>query len=384
MGSYDREDVPVLSRHPLRSRSETSCPTPAVAPSPPVRDPTQRPSLDARAVLGLQRSIGNAAVAQLLRPRMVQRCGGTVHPGCSCAETAGEEGAVAKGKGEPVGDEQIKTKVDSPASGEAASGTVSSAPAVERISGVPVVFETVYGASEDLAQDSAKMRVCSAAGAAVPTTFPLARSTGAQRGAMGACTWGITSPDNLKVRTTTCEDGAGNWTLRVLSVLSRVRTFSRLLAGQREPTVASSRRTTFCTQVHELDVLGVCPGAWYMLAAVKAHERVHVDEWKSSFPTDWPAVQTIIEGLTVPKSGATAGRAAATAALRSSVAFTNALRTGNGVGFPTFWAIPDPNANTDAAERAIVDPRITAICNKAQTKGWSPGICAECIARGII
>jgi hypothetical protein len=38
------------------------------------------------AVLALQRLAGNAAVAGAVRPATVQRCGGEVHPGCSCAE----------------------------------------------------------------------------------------------------------------------------------------------------------------------------------------------------------------------------------------------------------------------------------------------------------
>jgi hypothetical protein len=200
---------------------------------------------------------------------------------------------------------------------------------------------------------------------------------------MGSCTWGITVPDHLVVTTKTCEDGLGNWTLRVMGVRAGVRTFSRLLAGVTKPTVASSNAANFCTRAHELDVLGVCPGTVYMLAAVKAHERVHIQEWKTSFPTDWPAVKAAIEGLTVPTSGATATQRAATAALRAQPGFTNAMRP-DATNFPTFWGIADPNANTDAAERAIVDPRITAICNRAKSRGFGPGACAECSARGIV
>lgn len=41
----------------------------------------------ARAVLGMQAELGNAAVARMLR---VQRCGGQVHAGCGCAGGAGQ------------------------------------------------------------------------------------------------------------------------------------------------------------------------------------------------------------------------------------------------------------------------------------------------------
>ena len=121
-----------------------------------------------------------------------------------------------------------------------------------------------------------------------------------------------------------------------------------------------------------------------MLDAVKAHEAIHNGEWKSSFPTDWPALETKIEALTAAASGATADKAAAITQMRSSATFTKALDTSNGGGnFPTFWAIADPNANTNAAEHAIVDPRAEAICKEAKKQGWSPSACAVCNTKGI-
>jgi len=355
-----------------------------------------RPDLMSQGALAyLQRHAGNTAVASLLSTRralnrrVVQRC--TSEGLCGpCAEeqlaqqpeTAG--GGGEKRKGEPVADDQVKTKGEPAADDQvktAAAGPASSA--VEALGGVPVAFTSTVLAEEPTGEMRTKTKPCRPPGGKIDTRMPQGRSTNAQIGAMSACTWGITAPDDLVVTTTTCEDGAGNWTLRVMGVTSRVRTFSRLLAGQSEATTARSTSANFCAQAHELDVLGTCAGGWYMLAAVKAHERVHVNEWKTSFPTDWPAVKATIEGLTVPKSGATASQKAATAALRSLPAFTNAMSTG-ATNFPTFWAIPDPNANTDAAERAIVDPRITAICNKARSKKWGPAACAECSARGIV
>jgi len=216
-----------------------------------------------------------------------------------------------------------------------------------------------------------------------PVGFSTRRSTAAQIAAMSACNWGITSPDPLKISTSTCKDGAV-WRLRVRRVTSIVRTFSRQLAGQAEPTVASSTAANFCNQVSDLDNLGNCAGNWYMLAAVRAHEAVHVTEWTTSFGSDWPAQKAIIEGLNVPASGATKSRRAATASMRSSVAFLNALQTDNASGnYPAFWGIADPNVNTDAAERVIVAPRIKQICVRARDKGWAPAACAVCAANGI-
>ena len=172
--------------------------------------------------------------------------------------------------------------------------------------------------------------------------------------------------------------------MRVKKVTSKIRKFSRLLAGQREPTTGNTSSARFCPQVTQLNSLGTCAGKWYMLKAVKAHEKVHVKEWKDSFPTDWPAVKTKIEGIDVAATGATKSKKKATKSMRNSATFKNAIKTGSAAGnFPTFWAIADPNANTNAAERTVVNPRIKQICKRAKKKKWTPGACPVCVAKGI-
>jgi hypothetical protein len=229
-----------------------------------------------------------------------------------------------------------------------------------------------------------KRQACPAA-AAAPQRHRGLDSTAAQIAAMGACTWGITAPDTLGISTQTCRAGP-NWRLVITQVNSVVRSHSRLLAGQREPVPdVNTTAGNFCNQVTELDTLGVCPGAWYMIRAVHAHENVHVREWLDNFTADWNPLEAAIEGLTVPAAGATASRAAATAALRADPVFVNARDTSNAGGnFPTFWAIPDPNANTNAAERAVVTPRIQWICKHAGWRGWGPAGCPVCVAQGIV
>ncbi len=209
-------------------------------------------------------------------------------------------------------------------------------------------------------------------------------STAAQIAAMGACTWGIAAPDNLGIATRTCRDGA-NWRLVVRRVNSVIRTHSRLLPGQAEPVPGvNTTAANFCNQVTELDNLGNCPGAWYMIRAVRAHEDVHIDEWRNNFNTDWNPLEAAIEALTVPAAGATASRAAATTALRGTAVFQNARDTSNAGGnFPTFWGIADPNAQTDAAERNVVNPRIRWICKHARWQRWNPAGCPVCATIGI-
>jgi hypothetical protein len=306
----------------------------------------------------LQRSVGNAAVARMLQrptgPISVQRCGSERHEGCACAGPTRE-------KGDPVDDDETKTDK------QKAGGSV------------PIQFELEEATSWPEPGTLAK-HACP--GSATPSPkFPQAKSTAAARAAMGACNWGITKPDKLKVRTKTCKDGT-DWSLRVTGITSKIRKFSRLLPAQKEPNTRRARSGNFCDMTTELDALGTCAGAWYSLRAVKAHENVHVGEWKSSFPSDWPPLQVAIEGITVPASGATKSKAKARKAMRSSATFTAALNVGT-ANFPTFWAIPDPNGNTDAAERAVVDPKIVRICKHAKKKGWSPAACAPCNARGI-
>jgi hypothetical protein len=217
--------------------------------------------------------------------------------------------------------------------------------------------------------------------------FGVRRSTAAQRAAMGPCLWGITAPDPLRVRTRVCSDGPV-WRLRVTGVTSIIRTFSRQLPGQQEPTVGRATAANFCTMVTDLDGLGTCnPGApagsnWYMLAAVRAHEQVHVDEWRTSMGTDWPTQKAVIEGLNVPRAAPTRSRRAASNAMRGSAAFQAAIQTG-GANYPAFWGIPDPNVNTDAAERVLVAPRIRQICVHARNRGFGPAACPVCVANGI-
>jgi hypothetical protein len=226
-------------------------------------------------------------------------------------------------------------------------------------------------------------RMCPAP-ANVPIGFPAPkRSTPAQIAAMSASTWGITAPDPLKVATLTCKAGPV-WRLRVTGIVSDIRTFSRQLAGQVAPTAANSTAANFCGQVTDLDTLGVAgPGHFYLLNAVKAHEAVHVQEWVTSMGSNWPAQKAIIEGLNVPASGATATKAAARAAMRSSAAFRSALQT-NVANYPAFWGIPDPNAQTNAAERVVVTPQIRHLCVNARNRGWGPGACPVCRNLGIV
>lgn len=214
--------------------------------------------------------------------------------------------------------------------------------------------------------------------------MPHLRSTADSISKMGKCTWGITSPDKLGVRTRVVKDGT-DWKPEVTNVNSVIRSYSRLLAGQKEPVPgANTSKTNWQDQVNELNRLGSCAGKWYMIRAVRAHEKVHVKEWRDNFETDWAAQRTNIENLRVPASGTTEKPRTAHKALRALPAFDNARLTTNASGnYPTFWGIADPNPQTDTAEKKVVDPRIEWICKYAKWQKWNPASNAVCTSKKI-
>ncbi len=122
-----------------------------------------------------------------------------------------------------------------------------------------------------------------------------------------------------------------------------------------------------------------------MVRAVIAHENVHVKEWKDNFKTDWTTQKNSIESLKLPATGDTKLPHNAHKALRALPAFDRAKLTSNTSGnYPTFWGIADPNPQTDAAEKAIVNPRIDWICKYAKWQKWNPSASPVCTSKKII
>jgi hypothetical protein len=91
---------------------------------------------------------------------------------------------------------------------------------------------------------------------------------------------------------------------------------TRLLPAETEVTGPGGNTAAgnFCAQVTELKALGQCPGAWYMLSAVVAHEHVHETRLLPALQNAsvTPVLQAAIEALCVPDgAGVTAASAAA-------------------------------------------------------------------------
>jgi hypothetical protein len=185
--------------------------------------------------------------------------------------------------------------------------------------------------------------------------------------------WGEMTPNDWNVDITAYFDCASaQWKCKVTQADSHYDIFYHLKAGVQEASVAAATTgAILCKMKADLAVLANIPGIqWYMIAAVEAHERVHVDEWKGSLNPRFTTMKTTIEALTVPHvCGRTA--ASAKALIKAMPTYTSAVNTAYTDATTAFIAIPDPNSNTDAAEHAVVDPMINALEAKRVAEGWA-------------
>jgi hypothetical protein len=176
---------------------------------------------------------------------------------------------------------------------------------------------------------------------------------------------------------------AGQWCAVLETVTGNYSEQTRLLPAQTEVTGPAGNTTAanFCAQVTELKALGNCPGVWYMLAAVVAHEDVHATRFLPALQhaTVAPVLRTAIEGLCVPDAAGTT-QASAAAAIQALPGFAAALTAAqaNWLARILVLVAGDHAAGgpTDVAEHGVVDPMIQTICNHAKANAW--GACAAC------
>jgi hypothetical protein len=104
------------------------------------------------------------------------------------------------------------------------------------------------------------------------------------------------------------------------------------------------------------------PGSgFYMLAAVQAHEDVHIKQYREGLAPHYDTLRMAIEGLAVPLAGNTA--ASAKAAIKALPTYTEAMATFHAADVAVNNATADhtPIAPFKAAEHGIVDPMIATI-----------------------
>lgn len=158
---------------------------------------------------------------------------------------------------------------------------------------------------------------------------------------------------------------------------------ARLLPGppaQQEVTGIGGNTTqaNFCAQVSELNALGYGAGSarWYMIQAVRDHEEVHAAHFGPALSAAAPQISTDVQALSVPDNGQS--EADAINEIRALAAFATVRSDAQQLWLAEILilAANDHNGPTDAAEHAVVDPMIAAICNHANANNW--GACAAC------
>jgi hypothetical protein len=206
----------------------------------------------------------------------------------------------------------------------------------------------------------------------------------------GECDWGGADTERIEPGdvfiSATCR--GTKWYAVLTGLNGQYSVDARLLPAQTEVTGPPSGNTTegnYCDQVTELQALGFCPGVWYMLDAVWAHENVHVAHLEPALEGIAPDVERYVEALYVDhKPGMT--RNQAIAQIRdplNSPAFAQAVARAFGDWgdrWNLLWANDhDPGGPCDQAEHAVVDPMINWICTWSDAACWAP--CLMCPPR---
>jgi len=198
---------------------------------------------------------------------------------------------------------------------------------------------------------------------------------------LSGCLMGLTWAEDVRITYSARCDGT-QWCAVVQSVTGAYSQEARLLPTQTEVTGPGGNTTgaNHCDQAVELIALAFCPGSWYMIAAVQAHEDVHLAHFLPATQAAAPSIERAIESVCVPH---TAGKTASMAEdeIDGSQMLRDARR-GSVAGLQAaFNALVDGDHNgpTQAAEYSIVQPMALAICDAAQAQCWP--VCTPCPAR---
>lgn len=196
--------------------------------------------------------------------------------------------------------------------------------------------------------------------------------------ALSACDWGLTWEEKVDETVSAVKSGAA-WHADPTALRGHYSIQARLLPSEKEVTGPAGNTTSanFCAQVSELSKLGECPGAWYMLRAVVAHENVHATREGPGLKAAAPIIQAGFNAVTIADvPGKTA--AAARAELEALPAYANAKGQMRGIwaSEATKLQLGDHSGPAAAAEHTVVDPMINTICNHAKVNTW--GACADC------
>jgi hypothetical protein len=179
--------------------------------------------------------------------------------------------------------------------------------------------------------------------------------------------WGVTAPDRAVLDITAYASG-GSWKCVITTADQQTHQGTRLLPGVVEVTpalvAAEASCATLQTMITSLNTVanqGTHSG-FYMLAAVQAHENLHVTQWQTGMAPHYTTLRTAVEALTVPLASH-ADAAAAKTAIQALPAFTAARATfrAGETTVASATAAHAPIAPFNAAEHGVVDPMIATI-----------------------
>jgi hypothetical protein len=182
--------------------------------------------------------------------------------------------------------------------------------------------------------------------------------------------WGVTTEDAPVTDIGAYTSGA-TWKCMVTSATQQAHQGVRLLPGPPvvvEVTAALVAAENDCAQLKKMSkslnsVASQGPDSgYYTIAAVQAHENLHITQFRADFAPHFTAFKKTVEGLSVPIASA-ANAAAAKAAILALPAYTTAaarLRAGY-VAANNKTAAHTLAASFNVAEHAVVDPMIATI-----------------------
>jgi hypothetical protein len=188
--------------------------------------------------------------------------------------------------------------------------------------------------------------------------------------AFGATEWGLTQMLRTTLDITAFCKGEV-WKNVVSTADGLVHTKSRLLPGVVEVTAALVHAEKDCGTLSRMATSlkdaadGKAHLGYYMLAAVEAHENLHVTHYKAGVNPAFATFKAAVEALTIPKGDAKDAADAATK-IKALPAYTAALTAFRAAETKAAadTAAHKPAGDFAKAEHAVVDPMIKTITDR--------------------
>jgi hypothetical protein len=197
-------------------------------------------------------------------------------------------------------------------------------------------------------------------------------------------TYGVTYPEEVIIEISACSDGE-NWSAVVTGIQGNYSLQVRLKPGVKEVTGpnGNSTQSNYCDQVKDLIGLAIDADNWYRIAAVQAHEEVHLSRFKPALKEVENKIETLIEGISVKDIGQT--QTQATEQILELPAFINASTQSKALWFSTVIERVKYDHFTKSggigpayeAEQRVTLGLIIEICDYAKKQNWPK--CTYCI-----